>query len=991
MKPPVKIFRWVNRIIGLSVIALVIGGVAFYFWLHSDSGMSWLSEKINQASGERVTVEGLSGRIPFRLQFDRLVLSGDDNENWLIASKAEIKIKGRPLIERKLVVKHLRVDSVRLEKRPDTADDSSSQSPTPDQKKKSAIPLREVRIDQMHIREFYVGTNAIGHEIRGDFSGQATWRPDGLLTAKLQSVMNIDDEIPFAADAVVEFNTDRNHLAVRSLSLSNTWDKLDAQGEWDIRASVLSAEVSAQVDDAGRYAKIIGRDIAGPVFVQAGITRNADNPDYQVKIDSRAPEFRYDATTARDIAVKGELFLGGHEFRYTLDVRSGRIEHQAWVLDSAEFIGNGNWERHEWDVAGHGAYDTTTPFALDAAVVGIRKERADQFTVQVNSLRANWADNSLVSDQYLTYEQDGGSARLEVPGIRINQASASAFLQFQNKQIDALRIEIASLNLAELFTAAIPHAPSITGQAELHADIRDLLTSPTGTIRLVAQDVTIDYGFLHHFDQSTLRLDAQFHHDHVEMQTAAEHPLLDQFECSAEIPVAKGSFLFPLMYNRDGKVSLRIQLAGNLKEISESMISGPAALGGYVMMDITAHGNSQLPQVDGYLHLTNGRYRNVQSGTFLDQIDVRFRGFENNLLLDHATATDGGRGRVLAGGGISFDRSGQTSWTFNGALSNATLFRLIRTDLPLSGDIHATGTNDHARVSGNLWLEPFRFNIPRRLPPSVRELDVVEINHPDPSRNTPTATENAMDEMENLAGQAIDLDIKVKTRRSFEVNGRGLQTEWRGDMHLKGSMRQPRLEGSIRVVRGYAMLLGRRFNLDDGIIDLTGPVPPNPQILASASTRIAGTTARIVVIGTVNRPELSLVSDPLLPEDEIMALILFGKSVETMTPWQAIALANGLRILTGGGGDVVNVIESSQKLMNVDQIEIKQDEEGDGFSSVAVGKYIGHNLYVEGQKGFGDAEDSVTVTLELSPRLVLETETSPGIREGVSLLWRRDF
>jgi translocation and assembly module TamB len=268
----------------------------------------------------------------------------------------------------------------------------------------------------------------------------------------------------------------------------------------------------------------------------------------------------------------------------------------------------------------------------------------------------------------------------------------------------------------------------------------------------------------------------------------------------------------------------------------------------------------------------------------------------------------------------------------------------------------------------------------------------VEINHPDPARNTPTGPESVPDVTPAKQPRPIAFGIRVKTRQNFYVAGRGLQSEWRIDnLELGGTSHHPTLTGSARMIRGYAMFLGRRFNIDEGRLELTGAIPPRPQINISASTRVSDIIARLEVHGSTDRPEIKLLSDPLLPEDEIMAMILFGKLTETMTPWQAIALANGLRVLSGSDSDVVSVLEQGQNLLSVDQIDIKQSDDGDGLTSIALGKHIGRSLYVEGEKGFGEAEDTVTFTYELSPRLVLETETSPRIREGINLYWRKDL
>lgn len=543
---------------------------------------------------------------------------------------------------------------------------------------------------------------------------------------------------------------------------------------------------------------------------------------------------------------------------------------------------------------------------------------------------------------------------------------------------------LAGTNHYKTLAVDLASGPVIAGESTITFDQPVTYRQSNSTARLDVPAVSL--ADLH------MRLGASADARQLSLRADVSHPKLRYgvIEANAARPPDAG--FLPVQMDMDKGLNGRLRLAGQPGDILQGIMRRPSSLRGEVMADLSIHRFPVDTALDGSVEWRDGQYRNVATGTLIDQIAVRLLGRKKRLVLDQATATDGGRGRLSAEGHLAFDQGWLPSWDIQLDATNASIFRLIRTELPLSGQITSTGNKESAVVRGEVFLEHFRFVIPRRLPPSIRPLTVTEINHPDPARNTPVESPRVDEPRIRKSQRPVQLDITMKTRDRFEVSGRGLQSEWgRGELTLAGTSDEPSLSGSVRIVQGYAMLFGRRFTIDQGRLTFPGPLPPQPQLNITASTRISDVMASLVVGGTAGRPLIKLTSDPLLEESEIMSMILFGKLAENMTPWQAVALASGLRLLSGADDDVVAVLDAGQTLLQVDQINIKQDDEGEGLASVTVGKHVGPFIYLEGEKGFGTAEDIVKVTVELPRRFVLQTETSPRIREGISLFWRRDY
>lgn len=46
---------------------------------------------------------------------------------------------------------------------------------------------------------------------------------------------------------------------------------------------------------------------------------------------------------------------------------------------------------------------------------------------------------------------------------------------------------------------------------------------------------------------------------------------------------------------------------------------------------------------------------------------------------------------------------------------------------------------------------------------------------------------------------------------------------------------------------------------------------------------------------------------------------------------------------------------------------------------------------MQGETALDGSGDVIAVEVDLAPSLTLQTEASPGIREGIGLKWRRDY
>jgi len=188
--------------------------------------------------------------------------------------------------------------------------------------------------------------------------------------------------------------------------------------------------------------------------------------------------------------------------------------------------------------------------------------------------------------------------------------------------------------------------------------------------------------------------------------------------------------------------------------------------------------------------------------------------------------------------------------------------------------------------------------------------------------------------------------IDAKGGSRVFVRGMGLDSEWGADIALRGTTVDPRLGGSAKVVRGTYEFAGTRFELTRGRIAFDDSAPPDPRLDILAETEVENLAVRVTVKGSASQPEIAFNSTPALPEEELLARLLFGGSVSDLSAGDALQLGAALASLRGGGGiDPINRLRSA---IGLDRLRIVAADPAQGIGTgIAAGKNIGRRVYAE--------------------------------------------
>jgi translocation and assembly module TamB len=402
-------------------------------------------------------------------------------------------------------------------------------------------------------------------------------------------------------------------------------------------------------------------------------------------------------------------------------------------------------------------------------------------------------------------------------------------------------------------------------------------------------------------------------------------------------------------------------------------LSGPLAVGA------DATGTMENPQVRGIVRAAQARLESPILGTVIENIQSSGRFSGSQLLLDSFSGSTKKGGRISGGGSFNF---GVGQGIGMDVVLDAQAAQLIDRDdikAQVTGPLKITSEGNGGTISGKLALVSGTYRLGAATASAqVPRLPVREINLP-------------YDEVPAAApAKPWTIDLAVNARNRLQVTGLGMTSEWGADLALKGTVDTPRISGQARLIRGNYDFAGRRFDLERGFIYFQGESPPNPRLDITAEGGIQGIDATIRVTGRGQKPEITFTSTPALPQDELLSRLLFGTSITNLSAPEAVQLAAAVAALnnTGGSLDPINAL---RRVVGLDRLRILPADIATGQgTSIAAGKYIGRQVYVEvitDGRGYSATRLEYQITRWLS---ILSTVSTVG-RQSVNLRISKDY
>ncbi|MGF7206171.1 translocation and assembly module TamB [Skermanella aerolata] len=456
----------------------------------------------------------------------------------------------------------------------------------------------------------------------------------------------------------------------------------------------------------------------------------------------------------------------------------------------------------------------------------------------------------------------------------------------------------------------------------------------------------------------------------------------------AEVPLVLRQEPLTVDMPKDAPISAALRGNVELMNLNDLLATSGDQAQGRLDVNFTLGGSLANPQLGGDAEITNGRYENQAAGMMISQITMRVRGDGKRLTIRRFDGRAPGGGTVEASGSVNVDPADAQAFNLRIGASNAQLVQLDLVTAKIDTRLNLTGPLGNPLLQGLVTIKRADIRIPEQMPPSVVEIQVTEINRPggDPAPATRTSA--------GTSPFRLRLDLAVKARNQIFVRGRGLTVEMSSDVTVGGTTAKPNLGGGLKLVNGSLELLTTWFEFTQANVDFIDG-STDPVLDVSAQARAAGIMARVGLTGRASAPRITLTSTPELPEDEILARVLFNKPLSNLNAVEAVLIAQSISRLTGIGGigGTPGIIGNIRRSLSLDRLRLVGGNQGDGASgtAVAAGRYVARDVYVGAEQRVGEAGSRAVVEISLTPRVRVRTDVGTNSGGNISVIFEWEY
>jgi translocation and assembly module TamB len=752
---------------------------------------------------------------------------------------------------------------------------------------------------------------------------------------------------------------------------------------------LIAGSITGRFPDLGRFSKLAGTPVGGSLELGAGL-------------EARGVQFV-------DLSVTGKQLSAGQG---SSRLGIGRLELSAKFADLMRAPSGAGRLSLTSAKLGAGEFTTAT-LALDAprpgrftfqgdakgqpltvALAGDGGLMPGAVDLRLSRLTGSLGGDRILLEQPVTLSKRG--ADLAISGLALDYGTGR-ITGSGGMRGESLSLALNAANLPIASGARLVGYPGAQGSLDAKATLSGTLRAPQGHLSLNARGLSLASSKHSQLPGLGLGADGNWNGRSIDLRGQVTGLKGDTISFAGSAPLLLTPSPLGISMPPQGVLNLQLQGSGQLEHLADLLPLGEDRVSGHFAANVAVGGTLAAPAANGRVQLSDARYESFATGAVLTRMQADVVGDRDRFTLASLSASDTASGTLRAQGNVALRGPAGPTADISAALDN---FRVAARDevvATTSGNIAITGPLSAPRVTAPLTINRAEITLPDSLPPNVVVLKVVEINGRT-GKPPPAAAANQQ------TGLAATLDIKIDMPGNIFVRGHGLDSEWRGRLTITGTSSAPVIGGSLEQIRGSVDLLGKTFTITRGRITFEGgaKLDPDLDILAEAST--ADITAQVQISGVASAPKVTLSSTPPVPQDEVLARVLFNRGVGQLSAGEGMQLAAAAATLAGGGPGVLDKLRGSLGLdwfrlgssptsPTTGTLNPRGAASGSGVGSTALsaGKYIAPGVSVGVSQGVSPPTSKVTVQIEVRPHLTIGGEAGQSGSTGIGLNYNYDY
>lgn len=429
-----------------------------------------------------------------------------------------------------------------------------------------------------------------------------------------------------------------------------------------------------------------------------------------------------------------------------------------------------------------------------------------------------------------------------------------------------------------------------------------------------------------------------------------------------------------------GRLNIGVTGSAELALLNQAI--DPISVQGTGQFDLRIDGPPAVTSLSGRVTTTGAQVVSPRQAITLSDLDLAANLSGGRAQVDGRAALEGGSLTIAGSVGLALPFVADLRATVTGVqLSDQRIYETqVSGGLDIDGPLTTGGL-----VSGALRLSETEIRIPSTglggsgfIPP-LRHVN-------EPAAVRATRDRAGLTEGRGDGGPRVPwaLDLTISAPNRVFVRGRGLDAELGGTLTLAGTTAEVIPSGEFSLIRGRLDLLGRRFTLSEGFARLQGRFVPFVRLVASTTAN--GLFASIILSGEADALEIDFDSSPELPDEEILARLLFGQDLGRLTAFQAAQLASAVATLAGRGGE--GIVGNLRRNFGLDDLDISSDTQGN--AALRLGKYLTERIYTDITVD-STGKSEVSINLDVSPSVTVRGRTDSEGRSGLGVFYERDY
>lgn len=422
-----------------------------------------------------------------------------------------------------------------------------------------------------------------------------------------------------------------------------------------------------------------------------------------------------------------------------------------------------------------------------------------------------------------------------------------------------------------------------------------------------------------------------------------------------------------------------LSLANRFLAERGTQASGTVSLSGRVS------GSTRQPVIQGMVSTVGAQVVDPEANLRLNDIAVMASIDGTQITIRNASGALAGGGTVSASGNISTNAGAGFPTDIRISLNQARYADGNMLVATVNGALTLTGplTRDPT-LGGNIDVVRAEISVPDSLG-GAASIDVKHKNASAAVRETlRRAKANDGTPTPTARPSVLRLNIRVNAANQIFVRGRGLDAELGGSVTLTGPATDIQPVGGFRMIRGRLGILGQRITFDEGEVTLVGDLDPFIDFVARSEGE--DITVFINVRGRVSDLEITFSSEPQLPQDEVLARLIFKRGINELSPLQIAQLAAAAAELAGGGNS--SLLGSLRDATGLDDLDVVTDSEGN--AAVRAGRYIQENVYLGVEAGSGGTARG-TINLDITEELKAKGSVGSDGDSSVGIFFEKDY